>query len=305
MATKGRVLVVDDEANARSALAAILGEEGYEVAEAFDGQDALERIPAFAPDVVLADVRMPRMDGLSLVSAAKDAGSDATFVMMTAHGTVKDAVGAMKVGAENYLPKPLEMDEVLVVLGRALEQRRLARDVELLRARVREGARLDRIVGASDGKRKVAELVQRAAPSRATVLVLGESGTGKELVAEAIHENSPRAGKPFVKVNCAALPETLLESELFGHEKGSFTGAIARKEGRFELADGGTLFLDEIGEIPPSVQVRCPTCPGRMRVVAYLDEPTVTAKILEHLGLPSHAPPIAPARERPQLELAG
>ncbi len=256
MASKGRILVVDDEANARSALATILAEEGYEVAEAVDGQDALERIPAFLPDLVLADVRMPRMDGLALLTAAKDQASDATFVMMTAHGTVKDAVGAVKLGAEDYLQKPLEMEEVLMKLDRVLNSRRLARDVELLRARVREGARLERIVGSSEGMRKVAELVQRAAPSRATVLILGESGTGKELVAEAIHENSPRAGKPFVKVNCAALPETLLESELFGHEKGSFTGAIARKEGRFELADGGTLFLDEIGEIPPSVQVR-------------------------------------------------
>jgi two-component system NtrC family response regulator/two-component system response regulator HydG len=214
-------------------------------------------LPGFAPDVVLADVRMPRMDGLTLLERARADGIDAAFVMMTAHGTVKDAVTAMKMGAENYLQKPLDMDSVLVTLAKALERRQLQRDVELLRERVRDSAGLGKkIVGTSEPMRQVFELVQRAAPSKATVLILGESGTGKELVAEAIHDGSPRASGPFVRVNCAALPETLLESELFGHEKGAFTGAIARKEGRFELADGGTLFLDEIGEIPPQVQVK-------------------------------------------------
>ncbi len=256
MSVKARILVVDDEPNARSALRAILAEEGYEVAEAGDGEEALAALPGFAPDVVLLDVRMPKLDGLSMLEQAKASGSEATFVMMTAHGAVKDAVIALKAGAEDYLQKPLELDEVLVVLEKALEKRQLRKDVALLRERVRGGARLENMVGSSEPMKKVFELVQRAAPSKATVLILGESGTGKELVAEAIHEGSPRAGRPFVKVNCAALPETLLESELFGHEKGSFTGAIARKEGRFELADGGTLFLDEIGEIPHPLQVK-------------------------------------------------
>ncbi len=251
-----RVLVVDDEPNARSALRELLAEEGFDVQEAADGEEALRLLPGFAPDVVLADVRMPRMDGLTLLQRARGDGVDASFVMMTAHGTVKDAVAAMKMGAENYLQKPLDMDAVVVSLTRALERRKLQRDVEILRERVRDTAGLSKIIGASEPMRQVFELVQRAAPSRATVLVLGESGTGKELVAEALHEGSGRAAGPFIRVNCAALPETLLESELFGHEKGSFTGAIARKEGRFELADGGTLFLDEIGEITAPVQVK-------------------------------------------------
>jgi two-component system NtrC family response regulator/two-component system response regulator HydG len=251
-----RVLVVDDEPNARSALRELLAEEGFEVQEAADGEEALRLLAGFAPDVVLADVRMPRMDGLTLLERTRGDGIDAAFVMMTAHGTVKDAVAAMKMGAENYLQKPLDMDAVLVSLGKALERRQLQRDVEMLRERVREGTGMAKIIGTSEPMRQVFELVHRAAPSRATVLVLGESGTGKELVAEALHDGSPRAAGPFIRVNCAALAETLLESELFGHEKGSFTGAIARKEGRFELADGGTLFLDEIGEITPPVQVK-------------------------------------------------
>jgi DNA-binding NtrC family response regulator len=253
---RARVMVVDDEPNARSALREILADEGYDVLEAGDGEEALRLVPGFAPDAVLIDVRMPKMDGLTTIERARAEGSDAAFVVMTAHGTVKDAVAAMKMGAEDYLLKPLDTDEVLVVLGRALERRKLRRDVELLRERVRESSGLSNMVGASEAMRRVFELVHRAAPSKATVLILGESGTGKELIAEALHEGSPRAKGPFIRVNCAALPETLLESELFGHEKGSFTGAVARREGRFELADGGTLFLDEIGEIPPSVQVR-------------------------------------------------
>jgi two-component system NtrC family response regulator/two-component system response regulator HydG len=249
-------MVVDDEPNARSALREILADEGYEVLEAGDGEEALQLIPGFAPDAVLIDVRMPKMDGLTMIERSRAEGSDAAYVVMTAHGTVKDAVAAMKMGAEDYLLKPLDTDEVLVVLGKALDRRKLRRDVELLRERVRETSGLSNVVGSSEPMRRVFELVQRAAPSKATVLILGESGTGKELIAEALHEGSPRSKGPFIRVNCAALPETLLESELFGHEKGSFTGAVARREGRFELADGGTLFLDEIGEIPPSVQVR-------------------------------------------------
>ena len=253
---RARVMVVDDEPNARSALREILADEGYEVLEAGDGEEALHLIPGFAPDGVLIDVRMPKLDGLTMIERARSEGSDAAFVVMTAHGTVKDAGAAMKMGAEDYLLKPLDTDEVLVVLGKALDRRKLRRDVELLRERVRESSGLSNMVGASEPMRRVFELVNRAAPSKATVLILGESGTGKELIAEALHEGSQRAKGPFIRVNCAALPETLLESELFGHEKGSFTGAVARREGRFELADGGTLFLDEIGEIPPSVQVR-------------------------------------------------
>jgi two-component system NtrC family response regulator len=253
---KPRILVVDDEQNARAALRTILTEEGYEIAEAADGEEGLARLQEWSPDLVLADVRMPRMDGLSLLRKAKESGSDAAFVMMTAFASIETAVEAVKAGAENYLVKPLDVGAVLVFLGKALEKRQLVREAATLRERVRERFRLEGMVGESPELAAVYDVVRQAAPTKATVLVLGESGTGKELIAQALHELSPRKDKPFVKVSCAALSETLLESELFGHERGSFTGAVGRKEGRFELADGGTLFLDEIGEISPTVQVK-------------------------------------------------
>ncbi|MFL5347686.1 MAG: sigma-54-dependent transcriptional regulator [Hyalangium sp.] len=251
-----RILVVDDEDNARRAMVTILGEEGYEVAEASNGVDALARIAEFAPAVVLSDVRMPQMDGLTLLKKAREQGSDATFVMMTAFASVETAVEAMRSGADNYLVKPLDADAVLVILSKELEKRSLRREAESLRDQVRERTRFHNIIGDSPQLQGVYDLVRRAAHTRATVLILGESGTGKELIAQALHQESPRKDKPFIRVHCAALSENLLESELFGHEKGSFTGAVARKEGRFELADGGTLFLDELGEISPSVQVK-------------------------------------------------
>ncbi len=247
--SKARVLIVDDEQSARQALKALLSEEGYEIAEAADGEEALQVITSFAPHAVLSDVRMPKLDGLSLLKKAREENlSDAVFVMMTAFASIDAAVEAMRAGAENYLTKPLDVGAVQVVLEKALEKRQLQHETEHLRERVRERFQFPNIVGQST--------VQRAAPTKANVLILGESGTGKELIAQALHEASPRKDKPFIKVNCGALTETLLESELFGHEKGSFTGAIARKEGRFELADGGTLFLDEIGDIAPSTQVK-------------------------------------------------
>ena len=255
MATE-RILIVDDEQNARAALRTILTEEGYEVSEARDGEEGLLRLADFSPAVVLCDVRMPRKDGLSLLREARALGTEAVFVMMTAYATVQAAVEAMRAGAESYITKPLDVDAVLVVLEKALEKRRLQREAGALRERVRQKFRLRSMVGESPELRAVLELVEKVAKTRATVLVLGESGTGKELVAQALHEESPRKDKPFVKVSCAALSETLLESELFGHERGSFTGALARKEGRFELADGGTLLLDEIGEITQATQVK-------------------------------------------------
>ena len=253
---KPRILVVDDESNARAALRTILSEEGYEISEAQDGEAGLASLTELAPDVVLADVRMPKMDGLTLLRKAKEHGSAASFVMMTAFASVEAAVEAMRLGAENYLVKPLDVNSVLIFLEKALEKRKLVREAAGLRERVRERYRLEGMVGDAPELQAVYEVVKQAAPTKATVLVLGESGTGKELIAQALHELSPRKDKPFVKVACAALSETLLESELFGHERGSFTGAVGRKEGRFELADGGTLFLDEIGEISPTVQVK-------------------------------------------------
>ncbi|MFY1829867.1 sigma-54-dependent transcriptional regulator [Myxococcus fulvus] len=252
-----RILVVDDEDNARKAIATILNEEGYDVAEAADGAEALARVADFSPAVVLTDVRMPKMDGLSLLRGAREQGSDATFVMMTAFASVEMAVEAMKSGADNFLLKPLDADQVLVTLSKALEKRSLRQEAEALRDQVRTRVRrFHDIIGESPQLQGIYDVVRRAASTRATVLILGESGTGKELIAQALHQESPRRDKPFIRVHCAALSESLLESELFGHEKGAFTGAIARKEGRFELADGGTLFLDEIGEISPTVQVK-------------------------------------------------
>lgn len=254
--SKQRILVVDDEVNARTALKTLLSDEGFDVAEAGDGEEALEALQTFAPAAVLTDVRMPKMDGITFLKKARERGSDAVFVVMTAFGSIEMAVDAMRAGAENYLLKPLDVKAVLVVLEKALEKRNLARDAASLRQRVRERFSFPNIIGDSAELQSVFEVIKQAAPTKATVLILGESGTGKELVAQALHEESPRKDKPFIKVNCAALSESLLESELFGHERGSFTGAVGRKEGRFELADGGTLFLDEVGEISASLQIK-------------------------------------------------
>ncbi len=253
---KPRILIVDDEQNARDALKTILSEEGFEVAEAGDGEAGLALLAEFQPHAVLCDVRMPKMDGLTLLARAKAEGHPALFLMMTAFGSIETAVQAMKSGAEDYITKPLDISAVLARLEKALEKAQLVKENQSLRERIREKYKFSSIVGDSPELQAVFDVIKRAAPTRATVLVLGESGTGKELIAQATHEESPRASKPFVKVNCAALSESLLESELFGHEKGSFTGAVGRREGRFELADGGTLFLDEIGDITPGLQVK-------------------------------------------------
>ena len=242
--------------NARSALKTLLTDEGFEVFEAGDGQEGLEKLEQCSPAAVLTDVKMPRLDGLGFLREARSRGSDATFVMMTAFASVEAAVEAMRAGAENYLVKPLNVDAAVVVLQKALEKRSLQLESQGLRERIRERFQFKNIIGDAAALQGVFQVIKQAAPTRATVLVLGESGTGKELVAQALHEESPRRDKPFVKVNCAALSETLLESELFGHEKGSFTGAVARKEGRLERADGGTLVLDEIGDISPGLQVK-------------------------------------------------
>ena len=251
-----RILVVDDEPNARGALAELLRDEGYAVETAADGFKALPKLEEFAPDLLLTDLRMPGLNGIELLRKARALDPEIAAVVMTAHGEVETAVAAMREGAADYLSKPLVFDELKIVLERALERRRLRREAGLLRERLSKRYRLDAVVGSSPVMQKVFDTVLQIAPSRATVLIEGESGTGKELVAAAIHEHSPRASHPFVKLHCAALAETLLESELFGHEKGAFTGAAARRDGRFQQADGGTLFLDEIGEISPGVQVK-------------------------------------------------
>ncbi len=256
MASKGSILVVDDEPNARTALAEILKEEGYSVETAADGFKALSRFEDFGPDLVLTDLKMPGMDGVELLKKLRVQVPDLPVVLMTAFGAVETAVSAMREGADDYLTKPLNTDELVLVIERCLERLRLRRETQELRTQLAERYRFDTIVGSSPEMQEVFKSVAQVAPSRATVLLTGESGTGKELVAAAIHHRSPRQEGPFVKLHCAALAETLLESELFGHERGAYTGADRRREGRFEQADGGTLFLDEIGEITPSTQVK-------------------------------------------------
>jgi two-component system response regulator HydG len=256
METKGRVLVVDDEVNARTALAELLRDEGYAVETAADGFKALGKVADFAPDVVLTDLKMPGMDGIQLLGRLHEEDRELPVIMMTAFGEVETAVGAMRAGARDYLAKPVNFAELSVVLARELDQRRLRQEARLLRARLAERYSFDNIVGSAAPMQAVFKTVQQIAGSRASVLITGESGTGKELIAAAIHQRSPRAKGPFVKLHCAALAESLLESELFGHERGSFTGAQGRRDGRFQQAHGGTLFLDEIGEISPAVQVK-------------------------------------------------
>ena len=252
----GRVLVVDDEVNARTALAELLTDEGFEVETAADAFKALGKIETFAPDVVVTDLKMPGMDGIELVQRLRALNDPPVVVVMTAFGAVQSAVEAMRAGASEYLTKPINLDELLVSLARVLEHQALRREARQLRQRVRDRVAPANIIGDSPAMQRIFEVIDQAAPSRATILITGESGTGKELVANAIHDRSPRAAGPFVKLHCAALAESLLESELFGHERGAFTGAVARRDGRFQQADGGTLFLDEIGEISPALQVK-------------------------------------------------
>ncbi|MFO0692144.1 MAG: sigma-54 dependent transcriptional regulator [Polyangiales bacterium] len=253
---RGRILVVDDEANAREALAELLSDEGYETAMASDGLKALAALQSFDPDVVLTDLKMPGLDGIGLLERGRPVAPHTSFIVMTAFGSIETAVEAIKRGAETYLTKPLDMDAVSALVTRALEKSCLSREAAQLREQVEQRLAFSRILGDHPSMQRLLKTVAQVAKSRATCLIHGESGTGKELIAAAIHHNSPRKPKPFIRLNCAALAESLLESELFGHEKGSFTGAAGRREGRFKQADGGTLFLDEISEVPLAVQVK-------------------------------------------------
>ncbi|SHH17283.1 sigma-54-dependent transcriptional regulator [Desulfosporosinus lacus] len=249
-----KILIADDEANMRWVLERALSKAGYEVETAEDGQLALERALAERPDLVLLDLKMPKLDGLSVLRRLKEHYPDLMIIMMTAHGSTATAIEAMKAGAHDYLMKPFDIEELLITVSKAFEVERLREQVDYLKGEVESNGW--QIVVNSEAMQKVRHLVERVALTPATVLIQGESGTGKELVANAIHSLSPRVGGPFIRVNCAALTETLLETELFGHEKGAFTGALVRKMGRFELANGGTLFLDEIGELSFNVQAK-------------------------------------------------
>ena len=251
-----RILVVDDESSQRELIGGFLRKQGHEVFLAGSGAEALARVRETRVDLVLSDFRMPGMSGIELLRAVKAVNPEIPFILVTAYGTVEAAVQAMQEGAADYLTKPLDLEELLLRIGRVSEQVRLQSAVRDLQAHLVERHRLEGIIGESGRMQEVLALVRQVAPSDATVLIRGESGTGKELIARAIHFNSPRAGGPLVTLNCAALPEQLLESELFGHEKGAFTGAVAQRKGRFELADGGSIFLDEIGDLSPALQVK-------------------------------------------------
>ncbi|HYQ28315.1 MAG TPA: sigma-54 dependent transcriptional regulator [Polyangiaceae bacterium] len=251
-----RVLVVDDEENLRLVLRTLLRRHGYEVETAESGEDALAMVDSFGPDVVLTDVRMPKMGGLDLLTTLKAKGNDATVIVMSAYGNMDLALEAMKAGAYDYVQKPFKPDEVVLALRKAEERELLRRENRALRDEIRKEHRFDDILAKSQKMLDIFRTITKIAEYKTTVLVAGESGVGKELVARAIHQRSTRRGGPFVAVNCGAIPENLLESELFGHKKGAFTDAVQDRRGLFEEADNGSLFLDEIGELPLALQVK-------------------------------------------------
>ncbi len=253
---KGRVLVVDDEKNMRWVLVQALEAEGFEVHQAADGKQALSVVTEAEPDLMVLDHRMPEPDGMEVLRRLRAGGSTFPIIMLTAHGNVAQAVEAMKAGASEYLTKPFDLEELKIAIEKALKMHTLTAEVERLREELDREYDVEGIVAADPKMIEVIEDIRKVAPTGATVMIYGESGTGKELVARAIHTLSDRVDKPFISVSMGALPETLLESELFGYEKGAFTGAMTAKPGRFELANKGTVFLDEVGDIPPAVQVK-------------------------------------------------
>ena len=251
-----RILIVDDEESFRHMLSVILIKEGYEVDTSSNGEEGLQKASASPFDQILCDIRMPRMDGLVFLREIKKTGAETTVIMMSAYGTVDTAIEAMKLGAYDYISKPFKPDEIILTLRKSEEREQLRRENQLLRKEVGKEYSFENIVSKNEKMQKMFDVIKKVSQYKSTVLITGESGTGKELVARALHYNSDRSQSPFVAVNCGAIPENLLESELFGHAKGAFTDAIRTKKGLFEEADGGTLFLDEIGELPGQLQVK-------------------------------------------------
>jgi DNA-binding NtrC family response regulator len=247
-------MVVDDDTETLALLREVVAKEGYEVETAEDAESAMRQLGEWQPDLIITDIHMPGMDGLALLAAVREKAPDILVILLTAYGSLKTAVDAIKAGAFDYLSKPFVVDDIRLVVRRALEHKKLMRENRSLREQLRERYRFDNLVGSSPGMVEVYKLVARVAGSDSTVLIQGESGTGKELIARAIHANSPRSGGPFVAIDTGSLAETLLESELFGHERGAFTGAIATKKGLFEQAHQGTCFLDEIADLSPVMQ---------------------------------------------------
>lgn len=256
MRSNWTVLVVDDEESVRKLLTAVLKKEGYTVETAEDGQQAVEKARLIKPALIIMDIRMPNLDGLSAFKAIREENKEVLVVLMTAFAAVETAVEAVKIGAYDYIIKPFNIDEVKLLIKRAMRVQTLTEEVKVLREELHSNYRLDKLLTNSPKMQELYRIIGKVASTSATVLISGESGTGKELIANTIHYNSLRSHGPLVKVNCGALPESLLESELFGHEKGAFTGAAARKLGRFELANKGTIFLDEIGEVSQALQVK-------------------------------------------------
>jgi len=247
------ILIVDDEATILSSLSQVLQDEHYQVTTAMSGQEALKLLTSDVPDLVLLDIWMPEMDGLEVLKRAREQVPSLQVMMMSGHGSIETAVKAIKLGAYDFIEKPLSLENVTLRIRHAIDQRRLEEENQKLRTKVEKRFEL---VGTSPAMQRLKQLIETAGPTSGRVLIGGENGTGKELVARAIHHHSPRGDKPFVAVNCAAIPETLIESELFGHEKGAFSGATSMKRGQFEQADGGTLFLDEIGDMSLSTQAK-------------------------------------------------
>src|SRR5204863_140645 len=243
-----RVLIVEDDSAARLGLEQLVKNWGFIAEAAADGEEALEKVTTFRPAIVITDLVMPRMDGLALLRALQQQGADVTTLLLTAQGTVETAVEAMKEGAYDYLTKPVDLKRLKILLDKIVERLETVREVKALRRQLREHGTFGPLIGSAPEMRKLYQIIEQAAPTSASMLILGESGTGKELVAQTIHQLSPRAAAPFVAINCAAIPDTLLESEIFGHEKGAFTGATDRRAGCFDLAGRGTLFLDELAE---------------------------------------------------------
>jgi len=250
------ILIVDDEKNYPPIISAVLENEGYETLTALSGQEALEILNNSDVDLVITDMKMPKMDGITLLEKIKSKDPELPVILMTAHGTVEKAVEAMQKGAYNYILKPFDNERLIIYVKKANAMYQVIKENRRLRDTVKSRFSFENIIGKSKAIQDIFEIIRKIGPASATVLIEGESGTGKELVAKAIHYNSSRYNKPFIAVNCSALAENLLESELFGHEKGAFTGAVAMKKGRFELADSGTLFLDEIGELSQDLQVK-------------------------------------------------
>ncbi len=253
---KYNILVVDDEKNIREGLAKLLEMEGHRAVSAADGREALALLERGDVDLVVTDLKMPNLPGEELLRRAQTTIPGLPVIILTGHGTIESAVQAMKAGAYDYLTKPVDMSRLTLLVARALSEWEVKRQYREALQELQKRSQFSNIIGKSDSMRRIFEVVQLVSASKASVLITGESGTGKEMIADAIHYNSDRKDKPLIKVHCAALSETLLESELFGHERGAFTGAVARKRGRFELAHRGTIFLDEIGEVSPGVQIK-------------------------------------------------